>query len=1087
MKKFFILIPLIIGLFYNGISQNQPKNIIIVLAHGMGYNHVKAFELQRGNQFPLIWNSYPVMYGVTNYPAYWAPITEPKDVTKYKGDYHIRRIWSDFNYTNSMVVDPASVGTAIATGKKSAYKAVGVGIDSSKLETILERAFSVGKATGIVTNLPLSKSAAASFVAHYPTCDSSRAVFNQLLGSHLSIAIGAGNPFYNNNGQLENIPNYTYVSQSDWNALTQGLTQFDNSTQTTDIDNDNIPDAWTLVQSESDILTSNAKRIIAMPQVFDAIQFKRSSSSFLNNVPHLAELTQKGISHLAQKPQGFVLVVESGSVDYASQLQNNEAILANMQELHTTIDAIQNWVSTESSWNQTLVIIVGTYETGFLSGMEFSSTAAAPDFYSKTIHITQGAQGTIPLMKCNSNKATNMLTPLYANGIGSELFSHYTDEEDYVYGKYINNSEIGQICMRLLPTPTSIPKTPKNIILMINDGVGLNQIRAANYYTGKTQQYEQFPVRLFHSTYPLVTEENIRLASYNNSYESTLAWTDGVYLRNRTNATCSGASGTAIASGTKTYYYGLGVDVHKNAVNTIARHAKSLGKSIGVATNIPISDATPAVFFANNVSRNNAAEITRQLIIESKADVIIGGGHPEYDKHGQLLLKPNYKDIGGLEFWQDIRDGVTTFRTPSNSGWTQVQDIDGDNVPDAWTLIEDSTDFAKYAYEPTPKRLLGIAKVESSMQFYRTGTNYQEVHFDDLNPQMPALWQIARVGLQTVNKNPNGFFLMIEGDAADNAGHQNYKGRMIEEMISFNTAVDTVIAWIEQHGGWEDNLLIVTADHETGLLAHPDFNVDSNMLVHYDIIDNGVGNMPGMTFYATHHSNQLIPLYAKGAGAEIFETYADEQDIVRGPFLNNSEIGQALFTLWNGTPCSIINNKVMIIKEIPAVQLFRGRDTTFAIIKDFYEDIEDTEFQYSITTRPNWLQFDLNTFTFSCNPPESGLYTVKISVSDGKTTGASISSETTFTIVVNELSKQEKLDNTQATVFPIPASRVLHISNINSGNIIELYNAAGVCVYSAKAQLSKHSINIDNLMQGNYLLTITDNMHVKTIHKVIIK
>jgi alkaline phosphatase len=46
----------------------------------------------------------------------------------------------------------------------------------------------------------------------------------------------------------------------------------------------------------------------------------------------------------------------------------------------------------------------------------------------------------------------------------------------------------------------------------------------------------------------------------------------------------------------------------------------------------------------------------------------------------------------------------------------------------------------------------------------------------------------------------------------------------------------TVIAWIEQHGGWEDNLLIVTADHETGLLAHPDFNVDSNMLVHYDIL-----------------------------------------------------------------------------------------------------------------------------------------------------------------------------------------------------------------------------------------------------------
>ena len=254
--------------------------------------------------------------------------------------------------------------------------------------------------------------------------------------------------------------------------------------------------------------------------------------------------------------------------------------------------------------------------------MDFSSSAGHPDFYTKTIHVTQGETGEIPSMKCNSTQPTNLLTPLFAKGVGSELFSHYTDEEDFVYGKYINNSEIGQICMRLLPTPATTPKTPKNIILMINDGVGLNQIRAANYYTGKNQQYEQFPVTLFHSTYPLVSSETVNFGGYNNSYESTLAWTNGLYLRNRTNATCSGASGTAIASGTKTYYYGLGVDINKNAVQTIARHAKSMGKSVGVATNIPVSDANLCVF-CNNVSRNNAPEIMRQLIIESKADELL--------------------------------------------------------------------------------------------------------------------------------------------------------------------------------------------------------------------------------------------------------------------------------------------------------------------------------------------------------------------------------------------------------------------------------------------------------------------------------
>lgn len=1067
-------------------AQSNPKNIIIVMAHGMGYNHVNALELSNGSQQPLLWQTYPVKYGVTNYPAYWASITEAKDVSKYKGDYHIRRIWSDFSYTNAMVVDPAAVGTAIATGKKSAYKAVGVDIDSTHLETMLERAFSLGKATGIVTDMALSTSAAASFAAHYPTCDSSRAVFNQLLGSSLYVMIGAGNPQFDNTGTTRAIPEYSFISSADWDALVQGASSYDNATQAQDIDNDNVPDVWTLVQSKEDILNSQAKRIIAIPQTFDALQYKRASSALVQNVPLLSELTQKSLSVLQSHTQGFVLVVESGAVDYASRMGQTAAIVENMQELDATITAVNDWVETNSSWEESLVIVVGTYETGFLSGMDFSSSAGHPDFYTKTIHVTQGELGEIPNMKCNSTQPTNLLTPLFAKGVGSELFSHYTDEEDFVYGKYINNSEIGQICMRLLPTPATTPKTPKNIILMINDGVGLNQIRAANYYTGKNQQYEQFPVTLFHSTYPLVSSETVNFGGFNNSYESTLAWTNGLYLRNRTNATCSGASGTAIASGTKTYYYGLGVDINKNAVQTIARHAKTMGKSVGVASNIPVSDATPAVFFANNVSRNNAPEIMRQLIIESKADVIIGGGHPEYDNHGILLANPDYKSIGGQEFWEDIKAGATQYRTPSNSGWTEVQDIDNDGTPDPWTLIEDSIDFAKYAYEPTPKRVLGIAKVESSMQFYRTGIDKQSVHFDDLNSTMPALWQIARVGLQTVNNNPNGFFLMIEGDAADNAGHQNYKGRLIEEMISFNTAVDTVIAWIEQHGGWDENLLIVTSDHETGLLAHPDLDTDSSMLTHYDIIDNGVGVMPGMKFYATHHSNQLVPIYAKGAGAELLSTYADEHDLKRGKFLNNSEIGQAMFTLWNGTPCSVVNNRVMIVKQIPTVELLVGRDTAFSIINDFYDDIEDSELQFKITTRPSWLQYDLTDFSFSGTPLSAGLFTVKIIISDGKTSGASIASETTFTIIVRDVSSIQDVANTKAYAYPVPSSIVLHVQNVEAQSTLRLYNTMGVCMYSKHIEATSESIDISSFAPGNYTLEVR-NANQTITQPIVIK
>ena len=46
---------------------------------------------------------------------------------------------------------------------------------------------------------------------------------------------------------------------------------------------------------------------------------------------------------------------------------------------------------------------------------------------------------------------------------------------------------------------------------------------------------------------------------------------------------------------------------------------------------------------------------------------------------------------------------------------------------------------------------------------------------------------------------------------------------------------------------------------------------------------------------------------------------------------------------WN--PCSVVNNRVMIVKQIPTVELLVGRDTAFSIINDFYDDIEDSDLQ----------------------------------------------------------------------------------------------------------------------------------------------
>ena len=153
-----------------------------------------------------------------------------------------------------------------------------------------------------------------------------------------------------------------------------------------------------------------------------------------------------------------------------------------------------------------------------------------------------------------------------------------------------------------------------------------------------------------------------------------------------------------MASGKKTYYYSLGVDVNKNAMKSIAIHAKSIGKSAGVATNAPYNDATPGAFFTNNVSRLNSGELARQVVIESIADVVIGCDHPEYDTEAQKLDHPKYDKMGGKEILDGLRANATTFDVASNSGWNTVRDIDSDGTPDPWTFVEDSAGLVQYLY-----------------------------------------------------------------------------------------------------------------------------------------------------------------------------------------------------------------------------------------------------------------------------------------------------------------------------------------------------------------------------------------------------
>lgn len=160
------------------------------------------------------------------------------------------------------------------------------------------------------------------------------------------------------------------------------------------------------------------------------------------------------------------------------------------------------------------------------------------------------------------------------------------------------------------------------------------------------------------------------------------------------------------------------------------------------------------------------------------------------------------------------------------------------------------------------------------------------------NDNVPNLATMSKAALNVLDNNEEGLFLMIEGGAIDWAGHANQLGRNIEEMNEFNDAVDAVIDWVETHSNWGETLLIVTGDHETGYLSGSEDALTK-------VINNGAGVLPTVHWLSGSHTNQLIPLYAKGQGASLLRKYADEKDPVRKWYLDNTELFPVILDLMN--------------------------------------------------------------------------------------------------------------------------------------------------------------------------------------------
>jgi alkaline phosphatase len=454
---------------------------------------------------------------------------------------------------------------------------------------------------------------------------------------------------------------------------------------------------------------------------------------------------------------------------------------------------------------------------------------------------------------------------------------------------------------------TIVHAQPKNIIIMIGDGMGYEHINASLYFQGKKDNHlwMSFPVKLAAAT-----------NNHGGSYNPHSAWKDKLYVQSA--YTESAAAATAIATGHTTTTSYVGMSATGIPLSNPVMLASSLKKSSGIVSSVPFVHATPAGFTAHNQSRSNYKEIAFQILMHSTATVVMGCGHPFRDNNGNMTQQPDFKYTHSMELWQMITNQKNSLTV--NGTTFYVQDINGDFVSDAWTFSDKKEDLDKIiSKEMKPDRLFFLSPVFETLSESRSGNS--AMPFDiPVAENIPSLQQMSMAALAILSDNPEGFFLMIEGGAIDWASHNNDLVRLIEEQIEFEKTVEAVMEFIETNLNWEETLLIVLADHECGYLTGGFDSVSGFQ----HIRDQGKGKLPDVQFLSENHTNHLVPFFSKGIGAHSFQVMSSGFDSVRGQYIHISDVAKYINYLW-GYECNIIpsamstcpGNEVQVMATAP--------------------------------------------------------------------------------------------------------------------------------------------------------------------------
>ncbi|PTB32663.1 alkaline phosphatase [Photobacterium phosphoreum] len=318
----------------------EIKNIILMIGDGMGPQQVGLLESYANLAPNSIYNgNKTALYKLAQQGVIGASLTHPND---------------------AIVVDSACSATMLATGIMTGSEVIGIDADGNSVETVLEKAKRMGKATGLVSDTRITHATPAAFASHQPHRSLENEIASDLLSANVDVMLSGG---------LRNWLPQSADTTATISKQLPSLSATDLSLKSKRKDDRNLlleaqQQGYALAFNKEMLQQSKTEKLLglfASSGMNDGIQNSATVNDPQRTQPTLKEMTDKALNILSKDKDGFFLMVEGGQIDWAGHSNDAGTMLHEMIKFDQAIESVYQWAQGR---DDTLIIVTADHETG---------------------------------------------------------------------------------------------------------------------------------------------------------------------------------------------------------------------------------------------------------------------------------------------------------------------------------------------------------------------------------------------------------------------------------------------------------------------------------------------------------------------------------------------------------------------------------------------------------------------------------------------------------------------------------------------------------------------------------------------------